>query len=185
LTLPSAFLSANNSLAGITLAITTMSYLMLATGLGMSPSTWEFHRGHHGRHGHHGGPIHHYAIPPVTPPPEEIPIYIRQRLWSRDFAHVLTAPLLFLQLAVLSGMAPLAGLMAAGSAAAASFAGAIANAFPRMRRLRGAWVAWIVVAALWTAMAFAYILIPGGAAARRRAPKTRSRFFLASVLLFL
>jgi len=114
---------------------------------------------------------------------ESVKVFHRQRLYARDFAHVFIAPLYIAQLAILSGMAPLAGLIAALAGSAASFAAAVANGFARRHSFRPQWLAWFIVALLWTAVVFAYLLVSGGDAARRRAAKTRARFFLLTLLL--
>jgi hypothetical protein len=106
-------------------------------------------------------------------------------VWARDFAKVLTAPLLITQLALLGGLAPLDALVAAFAAGGASFSAAVANGFARRVSFRPAWLAWILVAIFWTAATFALVLIPGLTAARLRARTTRNLFVGLTVLVFL
>lgn len=164
-----------------------MTYFALCTGIGIAGPQHSHgshgHNGHHGHNGtHHDNPVHI----PEKPHPENV--YVREVLWLRDAAHIITVPLYVAQLAILSGMPPIHAASAIISAAFASICTVAADRFGMFHKTHWpnlAFTGWVVLGLLWTLASWVMLFFPGITAARTRKRSTQGLVALGIVMLII
>ncbi|WOO77105.1 Opsin-1 [Vanrija pseudolonga] len=174
-----------HTLSSLALAAVTIAYFALATGLGSthgryhgnSFSTSAFGKGG----GHHGGEPHRPGGPPA------VDYIIRQVFWGSQTVRLFSTPLLVIELALLSGLAPLAALAAITYDVLVESSALITATFPGhwRGRVRGPWAGWFAFTSVWTVALFVTLFIPGVNATRHRPAAVKGQYYLLTVLLFV
>ncbi|KAL1413489.1 hypothetical protein Q8F55_001263 [Vanrija albida] len=167
-----------HTLSSLALAAVTVTYFALATGLGSTP-----HR--HGPHAVAAAFKPHHPGDPHGPP--AIDFIIRQVFWGAESVRLVSTPLLVTQLALLSGIAPLAALAAITYDVLAASAALITSTFPGhfKGRVRGPWAGWFAFTNIWVVALFVTLFIPGVNATRNRTRSVKGQYYLLTVLLFV
>lgn len=163
---------------------------MLATGLGIAgPGRHHHSYGHGPPHPRPHHQVHPYEDkPPIGIPenPKPVDIYLREIFWVQDAAHILTLPLYVIQLAILSGVAPVHAATAVVAAGFSSFCTVVADNFSshhRGFRPRLPFIGWTVIGLLWTLGAWFVLFFPGITAARTRKRSTQGLYALSTIAL--